>query len=150
MGDLGQYIKVVIYMMAGLILVYSSYEDIKKMKINIIPLFVASVVFSITIFVIDRDMPMFTFFIPVSILFLLSVISGNQIGIGDGFAIMIIGAAGGLSLQLSSLFISILIAFFYSIYILLIKHKGKNYSFPFLPFITIGYFVSIAEKLISY
>ena len=70
---------------------------------------------------------------------MVSFVSGNQIGTGDAFLFMMTGCAFGIMGNLFIIFISFMAAFIYAVYIMLIKHKSKNYRMPFAPFVFTAY-----------
>ena len=79
--------------------------------------------------------------------FLCGLILKNSIGMGDMKLFAIMGLMLGMDI-LSSVFVSLLIAFIVSIVLLISKKKTKKDMIPFGPCVVIGTFVSIAWSVV--
>lgn len=73
------------------------------------------------------------------------VISRMKTGIGEGdaFVIMATGFLSGLQITIYSLFVAFLFSGLYGVIKINCKDTTKNKSFPFVPFITLGYAICI-------
>lgn len=77
--------------------------------------------------------------IPGAFLLILSLVLHGALGLGDVFVILLLGAVTGFWQILLILFFSFLCAFLYCVPYLLMKKYTRRSTFPFLPFLTIGY-----------
>lgn len=68
-------------------------------------------------------------------LLLMSWLSKEQIGYGDGYVFIVLGVFLGLNKTIEVLMISLGCSFVYSLYLLLIKKKKGTDSYPFIPFV---------------
>lgn len=73
------------------------------------------------------------------LLLLLSKLLKGQIGFGDGIVICITGLCLGFRDNLGLLVLSLTIAAFISLVLLLFKKAGKKDTIPFIPFIFLSY-----------
>lgn len=80
-------------------------------------------------------------------LFLASFLCGlfikNAIGFGDVKLFLVMGLLLGLKGVWSAIFLSLIVSFIISIYVLVTKRKGRKDSIPFGPAIVIGTFLSV-------
>lgn len=68
----------------------------------------------------------------------------NGIGMGDVKLLLVLALLGGFDRLFSLLFFAMVIAFFWGLFELIIRRKGKNAVIPFGPPIAIGTVVSVA------
>lgn len=82
---------------------------------------------------------------------LLSILTGGSIGMGDGLVFCVTGIYLGGSRNLELLFMSLLYAALFSLF-LLVKGKGtaknRKREIPFLPFVFAGYVTILLEGLL--
>ena len=77
--------------------------------------------------------------IPGIILLAIAKITGEKIGMGDGWIIIILGNFLNMKEIWYLIHISVMIIFLFSIILLFTKKVGKEYQIPFLPFIWIAH-----------
>ena len=115
--------------------------DIKKRKIPIWGLIIG-VAMSVLLQCIIRDKD---FILIVSgamtgiIFIVVSRVTNEKFGYGDSILILALGIFLGFWNILYLLFIAFLLAAVYSIFLLSVYHRGKKESFPFVPFLAMGY-----------
>ena len=73
----------------------------------------------------------------------------DGIGMGDVKLFLLLALMGGIDLILSTLFFSMIVAFFMGLYELIIKKRGKKAAIPFAPAILIGIFLTITLTILS-
>lgn len=75
------------------------------------------------------------------------VCSKGRLGFGDVKLLGAIFVTAGLGYGVMTLFLSFLLSFFYSLYLLIWKRKGMREEFPFVPFLTAGAVISFLLTL---
>lgn len=135
----------------GILLFMGSIQDIKEKQISIIILGLGFMVLLITtpfintLYMVDRILG---FMIGV-IVVILSKITKDKIGIGDGLILcstgMGLGFWGNLELFAYALFIAAIV----SIVLLSLRKVDKKYSLPFVPFLMLSYLVILVLPYIS-
>lgn len=125
-------------------LLIATYTDIKtrliSFKLSIMVIFICLV---INIILLNFDIKSILLWILYSCivglsLIILAFISKENIGYGDGIAVLVIGMGNGIKCSfLSCGFAFILAAIFASL--LLIKKRNTKTTIPFLPFLSTGY-----------
>lgn len=73
------------------------------------------------------------------VLCLISIISGGQIGFGDGMLFCLTGLTVGFGGNIQILFYSFLFAAIVSGYLMFVRHKNKKHTLPFVPYVFLGY-----------
>lgn len=76
--------------------------------------------------------------IPGGILILLSLVTKQEIGLGDGIVVIIIGMLIGVEKTVMSLMTGLFISAFFSSFLIYIKKVQRSYQIPFIPFLTVG------------
>lgn len=77
--------------------------------------------------------------IPGVLFLLIAKMTGEKIGMGDGWVIMIIGNFLNIRKLWYVVQVAITIVFLFSIIMLCSKKKDKEYQIPFLPFLWMGH-----------
>ena len=75
--------------------------------------------------------------------FLCSICMKNSIGYGDIKLLIVMGLLLGTNGIWSAIFVSLIIAFFVALFLLITKKKGKKDVVPFAPSIMIGTYISV-------
>ena len=75
--------------------------------------------------------------------FLCSICMKNSIGYGDIKLFIVMGLLLGMNGIWSAVFVSLIVAFFAAIALLITKKKGRKDVVPFAPAIVIGTYVSV-------
>lgn len=134
------------------LLVIASIEDIRKREISgTVLLGLAGVSLVCSVLSVYRGHSTFSdvamSFLPGAVVILLAWITREGIGYGDGLLLIAMGPVIGLR----GIVMGLVIAFFaggvLSIILMIFKKVGKRYSFPFVPFMTIGMVVSCFAKI---
>lgn len=86
-------------------------------------------------------------FIPGAILLLLSVISRQQMGFGDGITALILGPAFGIKIVTIGLLSAFFMGGIFSIILIITKEARAKSRIPFLPFMTMGMVVACFAKI---
>lgn len=77
---------------------------------------------------------------------MLSKVTDNRIGIGDGLVIAVIGMFMGAELTFFCMGIAFFLTSFAALFLLWIKKRGKNYKIPFIPYIFAAYIMTICMQ----
>ena len=134
-------------LLAGLLL--EAVIDIKKQKIWI-PVIIIEIPFllGLNYFIGRGGMLLWVAFLGAGFVFyLLSIVTGEQIGKGDAFLFAMTGAGMGFFENIRLLYFTFLIAFFAAVFLWLIKKKGRNYRMPMAPFVLAAFCLLLTEKL---
>lgn len=75
------------------------------------------------------------------ILIVISLLWEESLGLGDSLVIFALSMFVGLYSTLTILTIALTMALLFSIWLLVVHHLSKNDSFPFIPFIALGYLI---------
>ena len=67
----------------------------------------------------------------------------NGIGMGDIKLLLVLAVLGGFDRMFSMLFCAMLVSFFWGLFELIVRKKGKNATIPFGPPIAIGTVLSV-------
>ncbi len=123
-----------------IILFLESYIDIKKKRVWIWPIVSTA---SVGIFgkIIEKNVSIKELIISLGITAIFAVISkvsNEALGMGDVWIIGSILIVMGVMKGVGILFLSFLLAAVYGGILLVVKKKGKNITFPFVPFLFLG------------
>ncbi len=80
------------------------------------------------------------------IILILAIVTKEKIGIGDGFVLCALGIGYRLEEMISMLGISLFLIAICAIGLLILKKANKKTELPFLPYLFIGYFLTIWIK----
>lgn len=147
-----------------IILIYSSFSDIKTKQINVAVLLLGIIASFFVLFIEVifklKTVDLYVVFsksvmgsIPGLMILGVSKIGQHfkrqYIGEGDGYIILISGILAGLSLTLNAITVSFLLAAAYGTIQLIFLKKNKLYSFPFVPFYTLGFLLCLVKVIIT-
>lgn len=80
----------------------------------------------------------------IGLLFLLiSRITGESVGYGDGWGIFVLGLYLGFGELLTVLLISFFLLALFAVFVLGVKKMSRKYAFPFFPFLAGGYAAAV-------
>lgn len=137
--------------MVWLFLSIGAMWDLKKKSIPTVYLWLfalVGVVFSVSALIDGKDIGnAVTAFLPGCILVLLSVITREQIGMGDGWVILCMGLFLDCAEILWIIFISFMILTVLSIFLLIAQKAHRKTRMPFLPFLLTGFTIYILGGL---
>lgn len=126
--------------LAGMFLLIQAIMDKRKMKVSLILSVVAGVLGIIIRIIYSESLIGIFFSVLVGVLFVsLSVVTRQGIGLGDGIVLTAVGFLLGLRACLIISMFGCIYACIYAVVLLVIKKKEYNFSFAFVPFITLGY-----------
>ena len=131
-----------------LYLIISSLHDIKTHTISV-KLSVCTIIICTIMKLFAFDYDIYTLFmwlicgcIVGSFLLILSFLSKECLGYGDGIALIVTGIGSGLKISFLTCGFAFITASVYACFLLIMK-RNKNASFPFLPFICAAYLLQL-------
>lgn len=129
------------HLISLIFLVLNSIIDVKYRKISIVLcLFFGMVSFAYLIYYSIFDMlSLLLGVLPGGFLVMISRITRESIGIGDGVVVIILGLINGGMKNITILMYALFLSALFSVGLLLIKKISKKESIPFIPFLLIAY-----------
>ena len=141
-------------MMNGVIVVFLIPCAITDLKSKTIPIW-WTVVFGISAMIYQifwkkqkLEAILFSMIIGVTLL-VAAKISNQRIGYGDGIIFLILGLWIGFWDGISLLFFSLILSSIISVYLIIVRRKGRDYRIPFIPFVTAGYIILEGARFLS-
>lgn len=129
-----------VILVLGISLAVFAVLDVKYQEIPVVPVFVLGVgILGVRLWSGATLAELLLGLLPGVFLLLLSVFSQGGIGIGDGLLLLVIGLGNGLETTILILWIAFFTGGVYAASLLLLKKAGRKTSFPFLPFLLLGY-----------
>ena len=127
-----------------LCLAYATYTDIKSHSISIKVSLSATILIIITLFFSDRPYLSSIIYglIPGIVLFILSYLTRESIGYGDGVIVSIIGIGLGFSKVIFICIIAFIVTAIVAIFLIIKRKSGKS-TLPFVPFILCGFILEL-------
>lgn len=129
-----------ILILTGIYLAAMALSDGKNKKIPIFPGIICMTVV-IAFQVINKNSP--EKWLPGIIIgifiYIISLVSRGQVGMGDGFVYLVSGVALGFGRNLELFAISLLLASVVALYLIVVKKAGRKARMPFIPFTAIAY-----------
>ena len=123
-----------------LVLVYSTYTDIKTRKVMMIPILGCYFLALLEYFLpIGQNCVSIIGILPGIMLIPISIVSKGELGMGDVYLTIAIGLFMGIKGTLEILMIASGIAAVYSLIMLILKKVDRKTRMPFVPFILSGY-----------
>ena len=115
-------------------------DDLKYKQIRIVPVMLMGALGLFIRCAVHQDIVGSILGVLVGILLLaIGKITGQAIGYGDGVVFASIGALIGFGNVIAVLFISLFLAFIYSVILLISRRAKRKTAFPFAPFIFLAY-----------
>ena len=117
-----------------------SVMDLRTKKIPLMPVLVLGVMFFV--YRIWSGVPLLEVAagaIPGGILLLVSVLTEESIGYGDGLVLLVLGVLCGVAKAVAVLGMALLLAAVLSMVLLALKRVGRKTELPFLPCLCSGY-----------
>ena len=132
-------------------LLICSFEDIRDKKINIVTLLVSGVVGEILRLFSEENLAfnaVAVSLIPgIALLILTRFFKG--IGDGDAYVFIALGMLFDLKVLLLTLYLAFISGGIYALYLKLYRRANSDDGFAFVPFITLGFLICIASKIIT-
>ena len=129
--------------MLGILAGFSVY-DVKTKRV---PLWAVAVLGGIVsgyeVFTKSGILSMITGLLPGALLLLLAYVTKESIGYGDGLVLCIVGMFCGLRETVAILGTALALAAVAAVILVAIKKAGRKTELPFLPFLCLGYGVSL-------
>ncbi len=141
-------------MVNGVIIVFLIPCAITDLKSKTIPIW-WTVVFGISAMIYQifwkkqkLEAILFSMIIGVTLL-VAAKISNQRIGYGDGIIFLILGLWIGFWDGISLLFFSLILSSIISVYLIIVRRKGRDYRIPFIPFVTAAYIILEGTRFLS-
>jgi leader peptidase (prepilin peptidase) / N-methyltransferase len=132
--------ETILHILGGILLIFVLKDDLKDKQIRILPVVFIGVLGFFIRCVLNCDvMDGLLGTVIGMLLLLIGKITRQSIGYGDGLVFISIGMLIGIKQVTMVLFASLLLAFIYSIVLLIFKKVRRKTSFPFVPFIFLSY-----------
>ena len=131
-----------------LFLIFESVIDIKKREISITASVIISLI-AVLLIVFAKDIHILSMVFGLCegiLLMILSHVSKEQIGFGDGIILCATGLILGWKDNLTMFFFSCLICALFSICLMTIKKADKRTKIPFVPFMVPGFILSVISE----
>lgn len=118
----------------------NSWTDIRRKQISLfsVGLFLAAGIFYECI-ILEKNSAVFWGLLPGAVLLGVSKLSREALGMGDALLMLVLGIYLGLEAALDVLLLALFLAAVWAGILLFVGKKGRNYAFPFVPFLLIGY-----------
>ena len=129
--------------MAGLLLLYSSYTDIKNREISGTALILFALA-ALPLRLLIQGSPITEMLLGAGtgiIMVIISLATQGRLGMGDALLILVTGLYLGFERNLEMLLTALFISAFFSI-LLFLKEKNLKREYPFVPFLLLAYGLS--------
>lgn len=126
----------------------SAYQDYKKRKINVYFLLTGGIIgLLFHLYSMEFDIIEILFAMGIGIMILLyGFLLGGGVGLADGLILIVSGIFLGFEKNMEVFIIGLFLAGITSLFLSVIKRKGRTYRIPFAPFLLVGYlFVMVME-----
>lgn len=137
----------------GVFLLWNSIVDIRKQKVSILSIAVCGglwVVMKLCGYdfygvqeTVEFWKSLLWGILPGLMLCVVTRVSRGAIGTGDGVLILLLGLYLGIQKTMTTLAAAFFLAFFWAIGLLCFKKRKKDETFPFVPFITLGFLFAL-------
>ena len=118
----------------------NSWIDIQKKQISLVSVgFFMAVGILYECVVQNKNPDVFWGLLPVAVLLGVSKLSREALGMGDALLMLVLGIYLGLEAALDVLLLALFLAAVWAGILIVVGKKGRNYAFPFVPFLLIGY-----------
>ena len=118
----------------------NSWIDIQKKQISLVSVgFFMAVGILYECVVQNKNPDVFWGLLPGAVLLGVSKLSREALGMGDALLMLVLGIYLGLEAALDVLLLALFLADVWAGILIVVGKKGRNYAFPFVPFLLIGY-----------
>lgn len=119
-----------------------SFVDIKRKQVSLAVLIpVGAVVLTWRVFQGTEVVDFLTGLVPGVACLLLSYVTGESIGRGDGLVLCILGLLCGMKTTLAVFGMALTFSAIWAMLLLILKRAGRKTELPFLPCLSLGYLV---------
>ncbi|MBO4395130.1 MAG: prepilin peptidase [Eubacterium sp.] len=133
-------IQIIIQTIIVLYLVVMAVIDVQKKEIPLLPGAICFGITVVTLLVAGCDfMPILTGVMVGGLLFVISLVSRGGIGQADALVYAITGASLGFFKNCEVLLMSLVMAAVIGSVLMIVKHVGRKYRLPFVPFTLVAY-----------
>ena len=118
----------------------NSWIDFRKKQISLLSVGVflaVGIVYECV--VLDKNPAVFWGLLPGAVLLGVSRLSREALGMGEALLRLVLGIYLGLEAALDVLLLALFLAAVWAGILIFAKKKSRNYAFPFVPFLLIGY-----------
>ncbi len=126
----------------------SAYQDYRKRKINVYFLLTGGIIgLLFHLYSMEFDIIEILFGMGIGIMILLyGFLLGGGVGLADGMILIVSGIFLGFEKNLEVFIAGLFLVGITSLFLSVIKKKGRTYRIPFAPFLLVGYlFVMVME-----
>lgn len=126
----------------------SAYQDYRKRKINVYFLLTGGIIgLLVHLYSMEFDIIEILFGMGIGIMILLyGFLLGGGVGFADGMILIVSGIFLGFEKNLEVFIAGLFLVGITSLFLSVIKKKGRTYRIPFAPFLLVGYlFVMVME-----
>ena len=119
-----------------------SFVDIKRKQVSLAILIpIGAVVLIWKVFQGTEMVAFLTGLVPGVACLLLSYVTGESIGRGDGLVLCILGLLCGMKATLAVFGLALTFSAIWAIFLLILRRAGRKTELPFLPCLSLGYLV---------
>ena len=119
-----------------------SFVDIKRKQVSLAVLIpIGAVVLIWKVFQGTEMVAFLTGLVPGVACLLLSYVTGESIGRGDGLVLCILGLLCGMKATLAVFGLALTFSAIWAIFLLILRRAGRKTELPFLPCLSLGYLV---------
>lgn len=118
----------------------NSWTDIRKRQISLVSVGIFTLLGLAYQGFYKKDLPPALLgLLPGILLLAVSRITREALGIGDALLMLVLGIYLGLQSSIEVLLLALFLAAFWAGFLMLICHRKRDYEFPFVPFLLLGY-----------
>ncbi|MCI9078339.1 MAG: prepilin peptidase [Lachnospiraceae bacterium] len=137
---------ILLYIILGTVLIICTVTDLRYKEIYI-PVIIAGLLLILCFHIWQQDFQ-FKDMAATIIVFMFFMVSSaasrGQLGTGDAFLFALTGLGLGIMANIFIIIFSFMLAFFAALFLVLVKHKPKNYGMPLAPFVLSSFIIYIA------
>ena len=139
----------VVYIPVGILLIISSWTDIKRKMISgvVLWIFVFLGIITNLIFHYNSILSVIGGIIPGVITIGISRLTKGEIGLGDGLLLCVTGLYVGFYVNLEMFFLALFLAAICGIVLLALRKAGRKTELPFVPFLLTAYIIIIVSHV---
>ena len=118
----------------------NSWTDIRKRRISLLSIAIFAFIGLVYQGFYKKQLsPALLGLVPGILLLAVSRVTREALGMGDALLMLVLGIYLGLQNSVEVLLLALFLAAFWAGILMLICHKKRDYEFPFVPFLLLGY-----------